>query len=171
MDRTLFALPLLLAAVACGGTAPSAPPAATGPSAVTTPAVQAAAKTTPAKAKAKAAAAPVRQFWSPSGGITCFLSPVAAVCEAADHTWDLPPKPADCDLDWGGMVEVRKTGAAAVVCAGDTGFGVPPSRTLAYGDALAAGDFRCTSARAGMTCENRATKHGFTVSRAAYTAY
>jgi len=41
----------------------------------------------------------------------------------------------------------------------------PKARVLAYGRSLRLGPYTCTSRRTALTCRNRATKHGFTISR------
>ena len=43
--------------------------------------------------------------------------------------------------------------------------GHPRSRVLAYGTSRRFGVYTCTSRRSGLTCRNRRTAHGFTVSR------
>jgi hypothetical protein len=177
--RRLLALPLLaLSLAACSdGVHPAALAPATTAPASSAPATSAPVVTETPAPEATPSAKPAprtydsKHFFTPSGGISCSVSDIGAVCEAKDHTWDLPPKPKDCYLDWGGMVEVRRTEKAELACAGDTGFGVPPEPVLAYGDSITMGDFRCTSARTGVTCANTETKHGFQVSRSSYRLY
>ena len=167
MTNRIAALPLLLLlAAACGGDAtPQAAPASATPATV--------AEATPT-ATSTAKPAPLVEtvyFTSPSGRIGCSLASAGAVCEVSGHRWAMPRKPADCDLDWGGMVELRPTGTAEHVCHSDTVFGAGPLPVLAYGASRTAGPFRCTSARAGVTCVHTGNGHGFTVSRDAARLY
>ena len=63
----------------------------------------------------------------PTGNIACDLggSDAAVVggvrCDIRDQTWVPPPKPADCELDWGGGLSLAD-GAATVTCTSDTVF-------------------------------------------------
>jgi hypothetical protein len=50
-----------------------------------------------------------------------------------------------------------------LVCHGDT-VDDPEAEVLDYGSTLTFGGITCTSAKAGMTCQN-AAGHGFTLSR------
>lgn len=149
----LLLLPLLLVVAACGAeTSPEAAP--TTPPATTTPA--------PAPTAATPPPVETRYFSSQSGAIRCSMSAVATTCEVKDHKWKLPSKPADCDVDWGGMVEVRAD-EGTLVCHGDTLFGTGPVPEL--GESLTVGDFQCRPAKVHVYCTNLATKHGFSVSR------
>lgn len=112
-------------------------------------------------------------FSSPSRNISCYLATAAESeggdsvrCDVFENSWELPPRPADCDLDWGPGVTLGATGDPQVVCAGDTVGQVP--NVLPYGSSVRAGEITCTSERDGMTCRSAASGHGFTVSRAAY---
>jgi hypothetical protein len=103
-------------------------------------------------------------FKTPSGNIGCYLTTGQVRCDIAEKSWKPPPKPADCDLDYGLGVTLDAT--VLFVCAGDTVLGAPA--TLPYGSSMQAGDVRCDSAEAALRCENMATKHGFTLSRERY---
>jgi hypothetical protein len=64
----------------------------------------------------------------------------------------------------------RATTTAQIgLCASDAARG--GTRVLAYGHAIAVGDVRCDSATTGITCRNTRTRHGFTLSRAAYRLF
>jgi hypothetical protein len=166
MTLRTAALPLLLvAAAACGSEGrPSGAPSTTPPAAEVSAeaGVEAGGATVAATA---AATVETAYFTSPSGRIGCALSARAATCEVRGHRWTMPSKPAGCDLDWGGMVEVGESGGAAHACHSDTVFGAGTLPVLAYGAVRAAGPFRCTSRVSGMTCLNGVTERGFTVSR------
>jgi hypothetical protein len=71
----------------------------------------------------------------------------------------LPPKPADCDLDWGGGLTLANNGRVLVVCAGDTVAG--DYATLAYGRAWEKNGLRCVASRSGLTCRSRNGKGFF----------
>jgi hypothetical protein len=97
------------------------------------------------------------------------MTPTSATCDLRERSWEPPPPPADCELDYGQGTYVDDTGAG-LTCAGDTPF-VPDSPVLAYGTGWVLGDVRCVSARDGVTCENTATGRGFAVSRDRYQLF
>jgi hypothetical protein len=103
-------------------------------------------------------------FQSPSGNIGCYLDKKAVRCDIREHTWPTPPKPADCDVDYGQGVAVGQHGRAGYVCAGDTALD-PSSPVLNYGDRISKGNIRCASKTKGMRCVNLDTKDGFFLSR------
>jgi hypothetical protein len=108
-------------------------------------------------------------FSTPSRNIGCYVSSDSARCDIQKKTWTAPPKPADCDLDFGNGVAVVKTEKATVVCAGDT---VPGAKeVLEYGEVVRVGSFLCDSESSGVRCTNEDSGHGFTVSRQAYTLF
>jgi len=110
-------------------------------------------------------------FRAPSGNIGCELAATqVARCDIRDHAWSPPPKPADCDLDWGSGLQVASTGQAGFVCAGDTAMD-PASPVLPYGQRARQGSFVCESAEAGVTCTNEATGRGFFLSRDTYRTF
>ena len=103
-------------------------------------------------------------FESPSGNIKCVIDKSSGVrCDILKRDWKPPPKPPWCPVDWGNGLEVSARGKARFTCAGDA---VPDGRTLAYGDAIRRGRYRCRSRPAGMRCVNLRTSRGFLLSRA-----
>jgi hypothetical protein len=104
-----------------------------------------------------------KYFHSPSGNIGCALFKGGVRCDIREHSWPTPPKPADCDVDYGGGVGVGRHDPAGYVCAGDTVLNA--GDVLQYGDRISAGPIRCASKTKGMRCVNRDTKHGFFLSR------
>lgn len=103
------------------------------------------------------------QFQSPSRNIGCAITKQSVRCDIRERSWDPPPKPRSCELDYGQGVTVGRRGRAHFVCAGDTTLG--QGRRLAYGEAIRRGRFRCVSRRSGMRCTNRRNGHGFALSR------
>jgi hypothetical protein len=55
-------------------------------------------------------------------------------------------------------------GRARIVKVTDT-VADPKAKVLRYGSSLRIGPYRCTSRRTGLTCRNRRSGHGFTISR------
>lgn len=107
------------------------------------------------------------EFQSPSGNITCKDFGTEVGCYISDSTAKKPaqPKPADCDLDWGNMFYVGKTGKASLECHGDMPVDTRNATTLTYGKTIKGNGWQCTSAKTGMTCKNSQGR-GFTLSRA-----
>jgi hypothetical protein len=112
-------------------------------------------------------------FVSPSGNIACVIAPDTIRCDITESDWPRPPRPADCQNSYGHMVGinpyVNPDGPAQFLCAGDSAHGsdIP----LAYGNTITAGPMQCDSAESGITCRNVVTRHGFSISRAAYQLF
>lgn len=108
-------------------------------------------------------------FTSPTGAISCMLDSGYVRCDVQENTWDLPPRPADCEFDYGQGLSMTAGESPEVVCAGDTtaGAGAP----LPYGESVTAGPIRCDSARDGVTCRDTASGHGFRVAREGYETF
>lgn len=102
-------------------------------------------------------------FKTPSGNIGCAISGGGVRCDIRHHSWPTPQKPADCDVDYGGGVQVGKHERASFVCAGDTVL-TPTAQTLAFGERIEVKRFRCASKRKGLRCVNRRNEHGFFLS-------
>ncbi len=113
---------------------------------------------------ASASAAKFKFFQTPSGNIACAMGGGAVRCDIQEHSWTAPPKPSDCDVDWGGGVAVGRKGVASFVCAGDTVF-APQNPVLGYGERQIKNRFRCTSKQKGVRCVNTKNRHGFFLSR------
>jgi hypothetical protein len=110
-----------------------------------------------------ASASAFKGFVSPTRNIGCVMDTQAVRCDIRDHSWQSPPKPKSCDVDYGGGVAVGRSGKASIVCAGDTTLEAGP--VLAYGESIAKGRFRCTSMETGMRCVNKRNGHGFLLSK------
>jgi hypothetical protein len=112
------------------------------------------------------AAQSLEAFQSPSGNIACVMTPKVARCDISQRDWNPPPRPASCPLDFGQGIELRATGTAEFVCAGDTTLN-PQAPTLDYGSSSQIGAIACTSAESGMSCSN-SSGGSFTLSREGY---
>ena len=114
-------------------------------------------------------------FASPSGNIACVVTSSGdselvargVRCDIDKRDWSPPPRPADCELDYGHGVVLGVGEAAEILCAGDTTIG-RDGEPLAYGDAITTGLLRCESAQSGITCRDVESGHGFSISREAY---
>jgi hypothetical protein len=117
-----------------------------------------------APAQASGSARSIATFQSPSGNIGCAMSRSFGVrCDIRNKTWQAPPKPASCELDWGFGLNLDRRGRATFVCAGDTVLG--QGRHLPFGQSIRRGRFVCRSKRIGMRCINLRNGHGFLLSR------
>jgi hypothetical protein len=111
-----------------------------------------------------------QSFRTPSGNIGCYVDAELARCDIVERSWEPPPPPQVCELDWGGALSVDVDGTVGFVCAGDT-TNDPASPELAYGDTIRVGAFRCDSAETGVTCAHETFGHGFTMSRSRYVMF
>jgi hypothetical protein len=110
-------------------------------------------------------------FQTPSKNIGCiYVKPLAATdkpylrCDIGGGLHPLPPRPKNCDLDWGyGYAMSGATGRATPFCAGDTARD-PRAPVLQYGRTWKKGPFTCRSQAIGLRCTNR-VGHGFFLSR------
>ena len=105
---------------------------------------------------------------TPSGNIHCqyfdYDKQISLRCDIGQIATQ-PPRPADCELEWGSAFEMSARGNNAQrICHGDTVMdkSLP---VLSYGGIWQRGGFTCTSDQTGLTCFN-ADRHGFSLSRA-----
>ena len=122
-------------------------------------------------------------FQSPSGNINCIGGPAFqgtppfVSCLVRKQSWPrLRPKPSNCDLDWDPTtLELSRRRLSVGSCRGDIGplclYSNDKCFTLAYGRAVDMGPIRCTSLKAGVRCEYRATRVGFRIAREGYVLY
>lgn len=108
-------------------------------------------------------------FISPSGNVGCVLDADYARCDIVDRDWNPPPRPADCEFDYGQGIGLAPGERAAFVCAGDTTLG--GGRVLGYGDSLTRGRLTCDSSEDGISCRDTASDRGFTLSREIYQLF
>lgn len=117
-------------------------------------------------------------FRSPSNNIHCQFDDGSDNSEAsASIRCDIrqianrpPPRPRDCDLDWGRGFEIAgKADVGARICYGDT---VMDDRlpVLLYGQSFQRRGLTCKSEPGGVTCIN-AKGHGFQLSRNAQRVF
>jgi hypothetical protein len=92
-----------------------------------------------------------------------------ARCDIIDRDWSPPPRPADCEFDYGQGISLAPGEQAEFVCAGDTAFGA--DEVLPYGQSITAEVLQCESAQSGITCRDVRTGHGFSISRQAYRLF
>jgi Family of unknown function (DUF6636) len=110
-----------------------------------------------------AVASELAVFRTPSGGIGCGYYANTLRCDVAGGVRPLPPRPKNCDLDWGGGFSLAQHGKATVMCAGDTALN-PAAPVVRYGTTWARGSIACSSSPDGLRCTN-ADRHGFFLSR------
>jgi len=102
-------------------------------------------------------------FQTPSHNIGCayLSSPSTLRCDIRSGL--RPPRPGNCDVDWGDSYGLGATGRATITCHGDTAINLR-SRVLRYGSTWQRGAFTCRSKTTGLRCRNR-SGHGFFMSR------
>jgi hypothetical protein len=108
-------------------------------------------------------------FVSPTGNVSCMIDADFARCDIIDRDWSPPPRPADCEFDYGQGISLAPGEQAEFVCAGDTAFGA--DEVLPYGQSITAGVLRCESAQSGITCRDVPSGHGFSISLQAYRLF
>jgi hypothetical protein len=161
----------LTAALAACSASPDAPDPvrATAPAASNAGLGDAPSAAAPSSPSGPPRAVTAAHFESPSGNISCYLDKSGVRCDIERKTWQPPPAPGDCKLDWAAGLSVSRADEATFTCAGDTVLGAKDK--LAYGQALRAGDFTCTSASTGMRCENTDSGHGFMLASEEYDLF
>ena len=107
----------------------------------------------------------------PSRNIACEMAQDHAVCQIMERTFEQPPKPSDCEYDYGETIEIKGDVRAELLCVSDTVFGAPDDFELAYGERVSNGLVTCASATSGMTCSTASGSHGFELSRGSYRLY
>ena len=114
---------------------------------------------------APSASASLVGFKSKDGRVGCYMDGKGARCDAKKPTWQAPPTPPDCELDYGQGVAVSRHGAADYVCAGDTTLD-PRHEVLGVGERVKRGRFKCKALDAKtIKCVNTRNGEGFAISR------
>ena len=94
-------------------------------------------------------------FVTPSLNIICSSFENKLRCDLHENTSQLPPRPKDCDLEWGNAFEMSLKGKPSRVCVGDA---VPGGPILEYGKTWDYQGFHCSSEMTGLTCVNQNKK-------------
>jgi len=108
-------------------------------------------------------------FVSPTANVSCMIDADWARYDIIDRDWAPPPRPADCEFDYGQGISLAPGGPAEFACAGDTALGA--DEALPYGESITSGPLRCDSAESGITCRDAQSGHGFSISRQAYRLF
>lgn len=109
------------------------------------------------------------RFVTPSGNITCEMSTTGTRCDVDQRAWQVPARPAVCSGRWAtGTVVAAGKGELSCV---DGPFDGPGPAVLGYGESIELAGVVCASRETGVRCENRATLHGFSISRTAYELF
>lgn len=171
----VFDVLLVIVAVAMGlsmgsdGTdAPSAQPSSStsGPA---TPDATASDDASPTPAQTPQATDPdAKQVASPTGNITCTLSPAGVECAIASLAAE-PAAVDGCDGTSGYVVTLTTSGVATPCAPSKPGKADAAVPVLAYGESTSVNNFECVSTESGMTCSNTNTGQGFTLARAGIT--
>jgi hypothetical protein len=110
----------------------------------------------------------MRGFKTPSGNIHCQIqdwdSPSYLRCDILKTEGRVPPKPRDCEFDWGQAFSVDQRRAQRM-CYSDTVMD-ESLQTLPYGSTWRRAGFTCVSEPSGLSCSNRFGR-GFQLSRSA----
>ena len=104
-------------------------------------------------------------FKSPTGNIHCQYFEPEMRCDIMQISSPVPPRPRDCDLEWGRAFAVTIGSRSGIrLCYGDT---VMDDRlpVLPYGNVWRRDGITCVSEQTGVTCTN-GPGHGFSISRA-----
>ena len=107
-------------------------------------------------------------FKTPSGNIHCQIqdfddSLTYLRCDILEIQGRMPPRPRDCEYDWGQAFALDKRRAQRM-CYSDTVMD-KGLQTLPYGSTWRGAGFTCVSEPTGLTCSNRIGR-GFYLSRA-----
>jgi hypothetical protein len=108
-------------------------------------------------------------FTSPSGNVGCINDSSYVRCNISERDWIAPPRPADCEFDYGQGISPSLGEEATFVCAGDTTLG--DGKPLDYGQSVSVGLLQCDSTESGITCRDSKTGDGFTIAREAYRVF
>lgn len=122
-----------------------------------------------------AAAQDLEGVRTPSGNIYCMAwpaqdgEPAGLRCDIRETSNRLPPRPADCEEDWGDAFGLTPSGRGHRLCHGDT-VANDAYPVLGYGRSWTRYGMTCVSRTTGLTCSNR-QGHGFALSRAAQSVF
>lgn len=95
-------------------------------------------------------------FHTPTGRIGCAVTkdPTTLRCDTAFQT-RFSRSGHRCEFgDYGQAFELRRSGAARAICAGDTVLSANDARTIPYGKTWLLGPYTCISRKSGLSCRN-----------------
>ena len=117
-----------------------------------------------------AVGADAKQVASPTGNITCTVSPEGAECAIASLATE--PEAVDgCDGSVGYVVTLTNDGVQTPCVPAVPGKADAAIPVLAYGAAESVNNFQCESTESGMRCSDTNTGQGFTLARAGVTRF
>jgi len=96
-------------------------------------------------------------FVTPSKHTFCAIDEGRLRCDMTENSAKIPPKPKDCEFDWGNSFEMKRTGSASRICVSDF---VGTTEVLDYGKSWDHQGFHCNSKPSGLTCTNQ-SHHGW----------
>ncbi len=99
-----------------------------------------------------------------NGSINPALNGTDLICEVAQSTAPIPPKPKNCDFDWGTRFGMGERGKAERACYSDVLFR-PKMTRLEYGQTRKIAGFTCDLTKTRLRCVNL-DKRGFELSKA-----
>jgi hypothetical protein len=108
-------------------------------------------------------------FTAASGNVGCLIDVDSVRCGIGDKDWSPPPRPADCEGDYGHNIALEPGGPPDFVCAGDSVLG--QGDALPHGESIGAGPLRCDGAESSITCRDVESGQGFSMSRDAYELF
>ena len=188
ITTVLLAVPLVLAGCSTGSAQPGATVTLLSPAAGSS---DSAGSTGAAGPRPTSTSSAETGFWTPSTNIACSLGSAGVRCDAMKRTFTPPPKPADCQFDWGTAVQLAPGSPGRLACISDVSYdgadgkpdwfvegvdtatriGSSRGYVLGYGHTIVHGSIRCVVARTkGVTCST-SDGHGFTLSNEAYRTW
>lgn len=125
---------------------------------------------TPDPQDEETASSEARSFASPSGNITCTMSPDGVTCTIANKQYDVPAAEG-CTGTTGHVIVLNEADGVATPCVEGAAPAVASADTpvLDYGRSQELGPYTCTSGTDGMSCVVAETGTGFRVATAALT--
>jgi hypothetical protein len=158
----------------CGGQQSSGPASTSSMQPATTKAAPNTSPSSPTGEQAPDTAEPeaitdLKGFTAPSGNVGCFIDSNNVRCDISERDWSPPPRPVDCEFDYGQGITLSPGEKPEFTCAGDTTLG--GGEPLAYGQSISKGTLQCDSAESGITCRDTNAGHGFSIAREAYTLF
>lgn len=103
------------------------------------------------------------QIQMPSGNVFCYAEPAGVRCDIMQTSNQPPPRPANCEFDYGKAFWLPAAGKPERMCVSDT-VADPSARKLQYEEVWVLPGIECTSKKTGLTCVNR-DGHGFELKR------